>query len=80
MSYAHPNGPVTAGAPAPDTLAKVLCAAEPVLGRDHLVCQMLIQAMADSDDIARAWAAIEALEPAHRRMIAAALGDIMLAG
>ena len=80
MSHAHPAGSVAAGAPDPATLAKVLCAAEPVLGRDHLVCQLLIHAMADSDDIGRAWAAIEALAPEHRRMIAAALGEIMLTG
>jgi hypothetical protein len=80
MTHTHRAGPIAAGAPDPDTLAKVLCAAEPVLGRQHPVCQLLIQAMVDTDDIGRAWAAMEALAPDHRRMIAAALGDIMLAG
>ncbi|MDA0366978.1 MAG: hypothetical protein O3C65_08220 [Proteobacteria bacterium] len=80
MSHAFPAPPVTVGAPDPDTLAKVLCAAEPVLGRSHIVCQLLIQAMADPDGVQAAWGAIEALEPGPRRIIAAALGDIMMAG
>jgi len=80
MSNAFPTSPVTAGAPDADTLAKVLCAAEPVLGRNHIVCQLLIQAMVDPDGVQAAWGAIEALEPSPRRIIAAALGDIMMAG
>ncbi len=79
MSHAGHHRPITGGVPDPDTLAKVLCAAEPVLGRQHLVCQLLIHAMADPDSVGAAWDAIEALPAAQRRMLAAGLGEILLA-
>lgn len=69
---------LTSGAPDPDTLGKVLSAAEPLLGRNHTVCQLLIHAMVDPDGLAAAWAAIEALPPSSRRMLAASLGEIMV--
>ncbi len=78
MSHAARQRPITGGAPDPETLGKVLTAAEPILGRDHLVCQLLILAMADPDGVAAAWAAIEALDPEPRRLLAAGLGEILL--
>jgi hypothetical protein len=78
MTFPNAGLPLAGGAPDPDTLAKVLSAAEPILGRDHIVCQMLIHAMVDPDGTAAAWAAIEALPAASRQMIAAGLGEIMM--
>lgn len=71
--------PITAGAPDATMLAKVLTAAEPILGREHEVCRLLIEAMADPDGVAAAWAAIEALEPEPRKLLAASLGEILMA-
>jgi len=78
MSHAGDARPIVRGAPDPDTLAKVLTAAEPVLGRDHPLCHLLIHAMADTDSVAVAWAAIEALPAEQRRLLAAGLGEVML--
>ena len=66
------------GAPDADSLGKVLSAAEPLLGRNHEVCQLLIHAMVDPDGVAVAWAAIDALPPASRQMLAAALSEILI--
>ena len=78
MTHAHPGVSVMSGAPDPDTLGKVWSAAEPILGRDHDVCQLLVHAMVDPDTVATVWAAIEALPPSSRRLLAAALGEIMI--
>ena len=78
MIRSHSGRPTVSGATDPDTLGKVLSAAEPILGRNHEVCQLLIHAMVDPDGVATAWAAIEALPPSSRRLLAAALGEIMI--
>ena len=78
MTHSHPGISMASGAPDPDTLGKVLSAAEAILGRDHDVCQLLVHAMVDPDGVATVWTAIEALPPSSRRMLAAALGEIMI--
>lgn len=49
MTRAHHDNSFVPGAPGPDTLGKVLSSAEPILGRNHDVCQLLIYAMVDPD-------------------------------
>ena len=78
MSHADPDNLFVTGAPGPDTLGKVLSGAQPILGRNHDVCQLLIHAMVDPDALTAAWAAIEALPPSSRRLLAAALGEIII--
>jgi hypothetical protein len=74
----EPERTFVSGAPDAETLGKVLSAAEPLLGRQHEVCQLLVHAMVDPDGVATAWAAIEALPPASRQMLAASLGEILI--
>ena len=78
MTRAHPDNSFVSGAPSLDTLGKVLSGAEPILGRNHDGCQLLIQAMVDPEALAAAWASIEALPPSTRRLLAAALGEIII--
>jgi hypothetical protein len=78
VTRAHPDNSFVSGAPGLDTLGKVLSSAEPILGRNHDVCQLLIHAMVDSDALSAAWTAIEALPPSSRRLLAAALGEIII--
>lgn len=78
MNQAKPGSAFVSGAPGHDTLGQVLSSAEPILGRNHDVCQLLIQAMVDPDALSAAWAAIEALPPSSRRLLAAALGETIM--
>ena len=78
MTGAHPDNAFVSGTPGLDMLGKALSGAEPILGRNHYVCQLLILAMVDRDALAAAWAAIEALPTSSHRLLAAALGEIII--
>ena len=78
MNPAKPGSAFVSGAPTHKTLGQVLSSAEPILGRNHEVCQLLIHAMVDQDALASVWAAIEALPPSTRRLLAVALGETII--
>jgi hypothetical protein len=78
VTRAHPDNSFVSGAPGFDTLGNVPSSAEPILGRNHGVRQLLIHAMVDPDALSAAWATIEALPPPSRRLLGAALGEIIV--